>query len=236
MIQPSIGILLIILLSFLLGSIPFALLINKLFFKTDLRKTGSKNMGALNTFRTASQEKNKWIGLVSFLSVFLLDAGKAILAIILSTIIAKASLNNITLAITLSSFFVVLGHNYSIFLKFKGGRGAASLLGILFYLSEQAFFSWYIFGAWLIIVLCFMILFEIIAGGTIKNNLFKNAISNQIIGRLIGEVVAVLWIYTISVEVFYPASAATILVLIAHKDRLAEQIKNIRNHTYLKTK
>jgi glycerol-3-phosphate acyltransferase PlsY len=234
MMQASIGFALIILLSYLLGSLPFALLINKLFFKTDLRETGSKNMGALNTFRTASKEKNKWAGLISFLAVFILDAEKAILAIVLSTIIANMTLSNVVLAITISSFFVVLGHNYSIFLKFKGGRGAACLLGILFYLSEQSFLGWLLFGGWLVIVICFMVLAEIFAGGTVKNGLLKNAISNQIIGRLLGEVAALWWINLINSHIFWPALAATVLVLIAHKGRLAEQIKNIKNHTYLK--
>jgi len=213
---------LIILFSYALGSIPFGLVVNKLFFKKDPRELGSKNIGALNTLRIASKEKGGMIGIASFLLVFLLDAGKAVLSVYLAQTLVSGSL-----AVALAAFFVVLGHNYSVFLKFKGGRGAASFLGILLYLDWKAFLGW------LVLVVCFMALFEILMGRRVNKKFLKYAVSDQIVGRLAGEVFALFWLYAYNMLLFYAALAATPLILIAHKDRLAEQIKKIRNKTYL---
>jgi len=213
---------LLILISFVLGSIPFGLVVNKLFFKKDPRELGSKNIGALNTLRIAAKEKGGAIGIVSFLLVFLLDASKAILCVYLAQSLIGGSL-----AVALAAFFVVLGHNYSVFLKFKGGRGAASFLGILLYLDWKAFIGW------LVLVVCFMVLFEVLMGRRVNKKFLKYAVSDQIAGRLAGEVFALFWLYAYNILLFWPALAATPLILIAHKDRLTEQIKEIKNKTYL---
>jgi len=210
---------LVSLISFLLGSIPFALVYVKLFLNKDMRTFGSKNTGALNTLRIVSHEKGKALGIISFLVVFLLDAGKAVLAVILAQYFIP---ENPTLAITLGTFFSILGHNYSPILNFKGGRGAASLLGILLFLN------WQIFLGWLITVVCFMMLLEILIGGLVDSKFLKRSISDQIIGRLIGEIYAVGWIYLIEPTLFYPVLLGTILVVISHKDRVIEQIKKIK--------
>lgn len=211
-------------ISYLIGSIPFALWIVQLFFKKDLREGGSKNTGALNTLRIVSAEKGKVMGIMFFLLAFTLDALKAILAVVLAVIFLP---QHPVMALTLGTFFVVLGHNYSILLNFKGGRGAAFLMGILLFLN------WKVFFVWLAIVLFFMILFEIIMGGRVSKRFFKNAVSEQIIGRLFGEASAVYWIYFYDFRLFYPVLFATILIIIAHKDRVIDQIKKMNNKTYL---
>lgn len=210
---------LISLISYLLGSIPFALIFVKLFLGKDMRTFGSKNTGALNTLRIVSHEKGKMAGIISFLIVFLLDASKAVFAVILAMHYIP---NNPVLAMTLGSFFAILGHNYSIILNFKGGRGAASLLGVLLFLN------WKIFLGWLITIVCFMLLLELFLGGKFDGKFFKRAISDQIIGRLLGEIYAVWWIYLAAPELFYPVLFSTILIVIAHKDRLEEQIKKLK--------
>lgn len=214
---------LISLISFLLGSIPFALIYVKLFLKRDMRQFGSKNTGALNTLRIVSHEKGKILGILSFILVFLLDAFKSVLAVIIAQQLLP---ENIVLAITLGTFFSILGHNYSPFLKFKGGRGAASLLGIFLYLNPL------VFVGWLIIVLCFMFLFEILSGGLVSKKFFKNAISEQIIGRIAGEIYAVWWISIFAGQLFIPAALGTFLVVIAHKDRVENQIKKLKEKKY----
>lgn len=212
----NINYILISLIAYLLGSIPFALIYVKLFLNKDMRTFGSKNTGALNTLRIVSHEKGKLIGLISFLIVFLLDASKSVLAVILAIHFLP---ENLTLAITLGTFFSILGHNYPIILNFKGGRGAASLLGVLLFLN------WKIFLGWILTVLCFMMLFEILLGGKIDNKFLKKSISDQIVGRLIGEMYAVWWISIAAPTLFYPVLFGTILVVISHKDRVIEQIK-----------
>jgi len=215
----EINYILVSLISFLLGSIPFALVYVKLFLNKDMRTFGSKNTGALNTLRIVSHEKGKILGVISFLIVFLLDAGKAVLAVILAQHFLP---ENPTLAITLGTFFSILGHNYSPILNFKGGRGAASLLGVLLYLN------WQIFLGWLVIVICFMMLVEILIGGRVDNKFLKRSISDQIIGRLIGEIYAIWWVYLMAPSLLYPVLLGTILVVISHKDRVIDQIKNIK--------
>jgi acyl phosphate:glycerol-3-phosphate acyltransferase len=204
------------LIAYLLGSIPFALIYVKLFLKKDMRTFGSKNPGALNTLRIVSDEKGKISGIISFLFVFLLDASKGILAVILAMYFIP---ENIVLATTLGTFFSVLGHNYSIFLNFKGGRGAATLLGILLFLN------WKIFLGWVLTVICFMMLLEILLGGRVNGNFIKRSISDQIIGRLLGEIYAAWWVYLADPTLFYPVLLATILIVVSHKKRLIEQIK-----------
>jgi acyl-phosphate glycerol 3-phosphate acyltransferase len=212
----NINYVLVSLIAYLLGSIPFALIYVKLFLNKDMRTFGSKNTGALNTLRIVSHEKGKLIGIISFLIVFLLDAGKSVLAVILAMQFIP---ENPTLAITLGTFFSILGHNYSIILNFKGGRGAASLLGVLLFLD------WKIFIGWILTVLCFMMLLEIFLGGKINNKFLKRSVSDQIIGRLIGEIYAAWWVSIAAPTLLYPVLFGTILVVISHKDRVIEQIK-----------
>lgn len=220
----NINYILIPVISYLVGSIPFALLYVRLFLGKDMRTFGSKNTGALNTLRIVSHEKGKAWGIISFLIVFLLDASKGILAVILANNLIP---DNFVLATTLATFFTVLGHNYSIILKFKGGRGAATFLGILLYLNPLAFLGW------LITVICFMLLVEALMGRRVSGKFFKAAISDQIIGRLIGEAYAVWWIWLFDPKLFYPTLFATILIILAHKDRVIGQLKEIEDKKYL---
>lgn len=218
----TIDYILIALFSYIIGSIPFALIYVRLLLGKDMRQFGSKNTGALNTLRIVSHEKGKKWGIPSFLFVFLLDAFKAVLAVI----IAMHFIENQALAITLGTFFSILGHNYSIFLRFKGGRGAASLMGVFLYLNPIVFIGW------IGLILCFMFLVEILMGGIISKKFVKNAVSEQIIGRVIGEIYAVWWISIFAPVLFYPALLGTVLIVIAHKDRIENQTKKIKAKKY----
>ena len=106
----------IIAISYAFGSIPFGYLITKFFLKKDIRKIGSGNIGATNVLRTG----NKIIGY----STLLLDVFKAILPLI----IIKIYMNEFLFIASLSVF---LGHVFPIWLKFKGGKGVATYVGIL---------------------------------------------------------------------------------------------------------
>lgn len=118
-------ILLIILLSYLLGSIPTALIIGKVFFKKDIRNYGSGNLGGSNTGRVLGKK----IGLL----VMILDQLKAVVAILLTkSIISTNSPDLLNLSIYLSCGAVLLGHCYTCFANFKGGKAVACSFGILF--------------------------------------------------------------------------------------------------------
>ena len=109
--------LLITLGSYLLGSIPFGFLLTKLFLKKDIRDLGSGNIGATNALRTG----NKLIGY----STLILDISKAIVPVIY----VKFNYPDYIYIASLSTF---LGHVFPIWLKFKGGKGVATYVGILF--------------------------------------------------------------------------------------------------------
>ena len=106
----------IIFFSYLSGSIPFGYLFTKFFLKKDIRKIGSRNIGATNVLRTG----DKFLG---YLTLFF-DVIKAIVPVL----IVKYYIPDY---IYISSLSVFLGHVFPIWLKFKGGKGVASYIGIL---------------------------------------------------------------------------------------------------------
>ena len=105
------------LVSYLIGSIPFGFLLTKIFLNKDIRDIGSGNIGATNTLRTG----NKKIGY----STLILDILKAVVTIIFIKF-------NYPEFIFISSLCVFLGHVFPLWLKFKGGKGVATYVGILF--------------------------------------------------------------------------------------------------------
>ena len=102
-------------LSYFLGSIPFGYLLTKFFLKKDIRDVGSGNIGATNALRSG----NKLIGYLTL--VF--DIGKAVIPVLFVKI-------NYPELIFLSSLCAFLGHVFPLWLKFKGGKGVATYLGI----------------------------------------------------------------------------------------------------------
>ena len=125
--------LLIILFSYLCGSIPFGLVISYIFKKDDPRQIGSKNIGATNILRTG--------GLTLGLVTLILDTLKGFIAIKI-TLMLNSNL------IGLSMIFVVIGHVFPIWLKFKGGKGVATFIGVLLGYSFQLFLLFIV--TWLI--------------------------------------------------------------------------------------
>lgn len=114
-----------ILMSYILGSIPNALIIGKVFFKKDIRQYGSGNLGGSNTGRVLGKK----IGLL----VMILDILKAVIAILLTKIIiSNTNPSLVNLSIYLSGVFALIGHCYTCFANFKGGKAVASAFGILF--------------------------------------------------------------------------------------------------------
>jgi len=109
--------LLIALSSYLLGSIPFGFLLTKIFLKKDIRDIGSGNIGATNALRTG----NKSLG---YATLFL-DIAKAVLPVLYVKF-------NYPDYVFIASLTVFLGHVFPIWLKFKGGKGVATYVGILF--------------------------------------------------------------------------------------------------------
>ena len=129
--------LIIILFSYLMGSIPFGYILTKKFLKKDIRKIGSGNIGATNALRTG----NKLVGY----STLSLDVLKAIIPIIFIKI-------NYSDYIYVSSLCIFVGHVFPVWLNFKGGKGVATYVGILFCLN--LIFGFIFITSWF---LCFLI-------------------------------------------------------------------------------
>ncbi len=123
-------------ISYLIGSIPFGFILTKIFLKKDIREIGSGNIGATNALRTG----NKLIGY----STLLLDVMKAILPVL------YVKINHPEL-IYIASLCAFLGHVFPIWLKFKGGKGVATYLGILFTINILLGFIFCV--TWLLIFL-----------------------------------------------------------------------------------
>ena len=129
----NIEILYIAIYSYLIGAIPFGLIITKIFLQKDIRKVGSGNIGATNVLRTGK----KSLGIATLL----LDGLKAYVSVMIT-------LNFFPDYVFLSALMCFLGHIFPIWLKFNGGKGIAVYLGILFalsiYLGFIFIFSWLI--------------------------------------------------------------------------------------------
>ena len=124
---------LILFISYLIGSIPFGFILTKIFLKKDIREIGSGNIGATNALRTG----NKLIGY----STLILDISKAVILLLIIKF-------NFSEYLFISSIAVFLGHVFPIWLKFKGGKGVATYVGILFciniYLAVIFMIVWFV--------------------------------------------------------------------------------------------
>ena len=116
---------LVAILSYSSGSIPFGLILTKIFANKDLRKIGSGNIGATNVLRTGNK--------VLAASTLLLDVLKGYVPVLITKYFFPEFLQ-------FSCLLVFLGHVFPIWLKFKGGKGVATFLGILFAISLELSF------------------------------------------------------------------------------------------------
>ena len=181
--------------SYLMGSIPFGLILTKIFLNKDIREIGSGNIGATNALRTG----NKLIGY----STLILDIAKAIIPVIFVKI-------NYPDLIHIASLCAFLGHVFPIWLKFKGGKGVATYVGILFSINI-------ILGLIFVISWAFIFL------------LFRYSSLSSIIGSL-SVPIYILITGQINDAIFF----ATMFILIFFTHR--ENIKRLKNKEESKTK
>ena len=181
--------------SYIMGSIPFGLILTKIFLNKDIRDIGSGNIGATNALRTG----NKLIGY----STLILDIAKAIIPVIFVKI-------NYPELIYVASLCAFLGHVFPIWLKFKGGKGVATYVGILFSIN---FLLGIIFAtSWGIIFL-----------------MFRYSSLSSIIGS-ISIPIYILITDQISNAIFF--SIMFVLIFFTHR----ENIKRLKNKEESKTK
>jgi len=184
----------IISVSYLCGSIPFGFLLTNFFLKKDIRKMGSGNIGATNVLRTG----NKLIGY----STLTLDVLKAIVPLIIIKF-------NSPEFIFVSSLSIFLGHVFPVWLKFKGGKGVATYLGMLFCIN-------YILG--FVFIISWFIVFILSKYSSLSS--------------MIASLSIPIFCFFIYNENFYFFTMMFILVFLTHR----ENIKRLINNTESKSK
>ena len=118
------NLIIVVIYSYLLGSIPFGLILTKIFLKKDIRTVGSGNIGTTNVLRTG----NKFLAM----STLALDLLKGYISVYITIFYFE----NLT---SLSALICFIGHIFPIWLNFKGGKGVATYLGIILALSYKFF-------------------------------------------------------------------------------------------------
>ena len=124
--------------SYLLGSIPFGLILTKIFLKKDIREVGSGNIGTTNVLRTGNK--------ILAITTLILDLLKGYLSIFITLIYFENQ-------ISFSALICLIGHIFPVWLKLKGGKGVATYLGIILAISYEFFIIFVI--SWIILSLLF---------------------------------------------------------------------------------
>lgn len=111
-----------VVLGYLLGSIPSAYIIGRLMGKIDVRQEGDGRISAAAV--------HKKLGVVPFVLVVIMDVGEGASAVLIAQLLTDS-----LIVVLIAGFMAVVGHNWSVFLKFKGGLGATTIYGVLVYLA-----------------------------------------------------------------------------------------------------
>lgn len=128
---------LIALAAYMIGSIPNGLILGKYLWNVDLRQFGSKNIGATNAYRVLGPKPAVWI--------FLTDLLKGVAGVYIGQYLAGNAL-----AAIIGGIAAIAGHNWSLFLRFKGGRGVATGLGVIAVIAPVVTVA--VFSVWAVIV------------------------------------------------------------------------------------
>ena len=184
--------LLAVALGYLLGSIPFALVIGKVFYQTDIRQHGSKNLGGGNAGRV--------LGKKAGLSVMTMDILKVTLAIYITSHFASASV-----AMVVAGLAAATGHCFPLFAHFKGGKAVATMYGFLFGMGLFGGYGLTIFFVPLVTFLVVLYLGKIIA-----------------LASILSAVVNTIYIYwmTGASLLFMASCIFTVVILVRHKKNL----------------
>jgi len=165
--------------AYLMGSIPFGLIVSHLWAKIDIRKHGSGNIGMTNVMRT--------LGYMPGLATLLLDAGKGAAAVMLAR-----RVSNDPMVWLACGFCAIVGHNWPVFLKFRGGKGVATTAGVFFSAAPKVALA--LFCVFMIVVIStrYVSLGSIIAAVTLPLWLFLFGFPWQ--GLALGTLITVITI------------------------------------------
>ena len=188
---------LVCLMGYLIGAIPFAFVIGKVFFRTDVRKHGSGNLGGSNTGRV--------LGKKAGLAVMTLDLLKVTLVLGLTMLLCKHPW-----AVAASCLCAALGHCYPVFVHFRGGKAVATLYGFLFGLWVCAKMSALVFFLPLITFMVVLFLFKIVSLSSMLSSL---------------AAMAYIWSTDAHVSVKIAAVAFAALIILRHHENIARMLQ-----------
>lgn len=182
-------------LAYLIGSIPSGLILGKLFWHKDLREHGSHNIGATNAWRT--------LGKGAGIAVFIADSLKGQAGVALGLVLAGTPL-----AAVIGGLFAIIGHSFSIFLRFHGGKGVATSLGVLTMLMGNV--TLIVFAVWFAIVYTtrYVSLGSVVAG-------------------FLTPILAALFAYPMEYILF--TVIAAILVIVRHRENIVRLMNGTEN-------
>lgn len=189
------------LIGYLSGSIPFALVIGKIFYKKDIRNYGSKNLGGSNAGRV--------LGKKAGLAVMTLDVLKVTAAIFLTSLFAE----NET-ALTAAGLSAAFGHCFPIFAHFKGGKAVAAMYGFLFGMALMGGYSFWIFFLPLLAFLVILYVGKIVALASV--------------GSAIVNTVYICFVLD-SFEMFVASLIFTIVLIVRHRKNFERMLKHEEN-------
>jgi len=205
-----------IVVAYLLGSIPFGLIVARLFGVSDIREHGSGNIGATNVSRLLGFKAAVW--------VYLGDIGKGLLAVMIARFVVGrfgSPLTSPELFLAITALAAVLGHMFSIFCGFKGGKGVNTALGgLLALIPYEALMA---FAVFLIVVL----LSRFISLGSL------------VAGIALFAIVAIEYLVLktgVSSVYFWLSAVLALLIVIAHRSNIARLIKGTENRLNLRSK
>ena len=191
----------LIVLAYLIGSVPFALVIGKSFYDTDVREHGSRNLGASNSGRV--------LGKAAGAAVMVLDAAKVFLVVILASCLCEDAA-----AVPFGGLAAGIGHCYPVFAKFKGGKAVAGLYGFLFGLFTFVGYSPLVFFLPLAVFLAVLYTTKIIA-----------------LSSMISSAVAAVYVYLAgdSIPMFGVLTVYALLIIFRHRENIKRILKGEEN-------
>ena len=190
-----------ILAAYLLGSVPFALVIGKVFFKKDIRQFGSGNLGGGNAGRV--------LGKKAGLAVMTCDILKVTLAIYIASLLGEGEL-----ILVAAGLAAAIGHCFPVFANFKGGKAVATMYGFLFGMAIIGGYGLKVFLFPLIVFLVVLYLWKIIALASMVSA---------------AAVTAFVFVISHSVPMLAALSVFTILMVIRHKANIIRMIHHEEN-------
>ena len=188
--------LLVSVIGYLIGSVPFAYVIGKVFYRTDVRQHGSGNLGGSNTGRV--------LGAKAGLAVMTLDLLKATLSVFLASRITTHPW-----ALSVAALAAAVGHCYPVFLRFRGGKAVAALYGFLFALWVVAGYSALVFFIPLLTFLGILAAFKIVS-----------------LSSMVSSCAAVVYVWAIHAHpsVIFAAAVLAVLIILRHSGNIRRMV------------